>query len=219
MIKTLLLVPQIYIDSFLKRNKSDIEKHEAIQKWCLKLLKSMNYTLEVQQPYPLPHPCLLVSNHQSTYDPLMVVASFPTPLSFVSKKENAKIPIVSRWSKLMKVIFFDRESREGNISMLRQVTHLLKKDTSVLIFPEGTRSKSKNLNKFKFGSLQPAKISDVAILPVTLVNSYEISPTNKSKKSLKIIYGKPIDSSSFKEYSYEEITSRIHQEIKENLSQ
>lgn len=133
---------------------------------------------------PLDETCYLVCNHQSAFDPIMVVASYPLALSFVSKKENAKIPIIGRWSKLMRVIFFDRNSRKDNIRMLREVSRLLKEEIFVLIFPEGTRSKSKTLNPFKAGALQPATLANVPIVPVTLVMPMclIIKPLNMKKR-------------------------------------
>lgn len=205
------------MDAFFKKNKSPYKKHLAIQKWCQKLIQTLNYELEVERALPLNEPCYLVCNHQSTFDPIMVLASYNQPLSFVSKNENKKLPVVSRWSKLLNIVFFDRASREGNISMLRQVTTLLKQQYSVLIFPEGTRSKSAKLNVFQAGSLQPAKLAQIPIVPVTLINSYEFNVKNRHKKTLKIIYGSPITPDIFKTHKYQEVMAMLVDEIQQNL--
>lgn len=219
MIKALFLVLRIYVDAFVKKNKSPHEKHQAIQQWCQKLMKTLNYDLEVEMAQPLEQPCYLVCNHQSTFDPIMVLASYNQPLSFVSKIENKKLPVVGRWSKLLNIVFFDRASREGNISMLRQVTTLLKEQYSVLIFPEGTRSKSSELKVFQAGSLQPAKLAQIPIVPVTLINSYEFDVKNRRTKTLKIIYGAPIQPTIFKTHKYQEVMDIIVEQIQQNLQQ
>lgn len=217
MIRSLFLVLRIYVDAFFKRNKSPQEKHQAIQKWCQKLIKTLKYELEVELSQPLIEPCYLVCNHQSAFDPIMVLASYNQPLSFVSKIENKKLPVVGRWSKLLNIVFFDRDSREGNIGMLRQVTALLKQPYSVLIFPEGTRSKSSALKVFQAGSLQPAKLAQRPMVPVTLINSYEFNVKNRRKKTLKIIYGAPIQPDIFKTHKYQEVMDILVDQIQQNL--
>lgn len=215
-LRTLLILPQSFIEAKRVRHKSLNQRYQKTQEWSKKLLKSLGYTLEVEMKEDINEPVLLVSNHQSTFDPVMIIAGMNFPMTFVSKVENKKIPLISSWAKNLDLIYFDRSSREGNISMLRQATKMLKEKRSVLIFPEGTRSKSKHLNPFKSGSLQPAKLAQVPIVPVTLVNSYLFN--SKSKEThLKIIFDKKIEPSIFKEKTYEEIMEQIVDIIQSNL--
>lgn len=59
--------------------------------------------------------------------------------------------------------------------MLREVTRRLKKGDNILIFPEGTRSKSSKVNEFKQGSTIPAQLSKDKIVPIAIDNSYSFS--------------------------------------------
>lgn len=94
-----------------------------------------------------------------------------TPLSFISKIENESIPLLGMWAVNIGTIHFDRETREGNVHMLREVIRALKK-RNLLIFPEGTRSKSDELNEFKDKAFRPAIMAKSIIVPVTLNGAY-----------------------------------------------
>lgn len=216
-LKTLWQLPFSYLDAIRVRNKSLDIRYQHAQHWSNKILKSLGYQLEVINLVELSDPMYLVCNHQSTFDPVMVVASYPYNLTFVSKEENKKIPIISKWANNLELIYFNRKTREGNISMLRQATQKLKNNHSVLIFPEGTRSKSKVLGTLKPGALQPAKLAKQPICVVTLINSYEFNKKNSSNKTLKIVYGPIIETSIFKEKSYEEVIQMITSIMQNNL--
>lgn len=217
LLKTIGFLPLSYLDSFCSKNKDLFFRYQRAQLWSTKLLLSLNYSLEVINPIQANETYFLVCNHQSTFDPLMIVASYPNPLTFISKIENKKIPIINRWANNLEIIYFDRQSREGNISMLRQATNKLKQNQSVLIFPEGTRSKSKTLSLLKAGALQPAKLANKPICVVTLINSYEFDIKHKGHDVMKIVYGPILDASIFKEKSYEEIIEVITQQMQHNL--
>ena len=134
-------------------------KNQKAKEFSNRMIKALGYKLEVIQTVDITEPMYLVCNHQSTFDPIMVVASYPLNLTFISKIENKKIPIIKRWAEHLELIYFDRNSRQGNIQMLRQASEKLKNNHSVLVFPEGTRSKSKQLGTLKAGALQPAKLA------------------------------------------------------------
>lgn len=78
------------------------------------------------------------------------------------------MPIFGRWARNIGTIHFDRESREGNVHMLREAARELKQKKNLLVFPEGTRSKGDTMNEFKAGALLPAYLSKATIVPVAL---------------------------------------------------
>ncbi len=80
----------------------------------------------------------------------------------------------------------------------------------MLIFPEGTRSKSKTLNPFKAGALQPAKLANVPYV----FNNKQF----QHEKTLQIIYGNKLYPTICKRLSYQEISDLITREIQAKLS-
>ena len=75
------------------------------------------------------------------------------------------MPIFGRWACNIGTIHFDRESREGNVHMLREAARELKQGKNLLVFPEGTRSMGDTMHDFKAG----------ALLPVIFIQSYDRS--------------------------------------------
>ena len=108
------------------------------------------------------------------------------------------MPIFGRWARNIGTIHFDRESREGNVYMLREAARELKQKKNLLVFPEGTRSKGDTMNEFKAGALLPAYLSKATIVPVALKKAYTLDISSDHTKQLEIEYGKPIRASEYK---------------------
>lgn len=160
--------------------------------------------------------CLLVSNHQGTLDPVLVMASCSQPVYFIAKEGAGKLPVIGRWARNIETILFDRDTKEGNIYMLREALRRLKKGQIVLIFPEGTRSKQDAMNPFKPKSLQLAYMAKVPIVPITLNHSYCIDTKYKGK-DLSITYHNPISYEEYKELTEAQLSVLVHQIIEDGI--
>ena len=195
------------------------KNYRVLQRYSRKAIKAFGFELHVQGAEDLPTqgPLFFVSNHQGTLDPAPIVASCPIPLAFISKKENESIPLLGRWAQLIGTIHFDRETREGNVHMLRESARRLKQGKKLLIFPEGTRSKGDEMHAFKMGSLQPAYMGKAAIVPVTLKHCYALDEKKSHIRSISVIYGKPIPYEEYGKIKQEELLTRLHDEIQRNV--
>lgn len=119
---------------------------------------------------------LFVSNHQGDFDIPVLLASTGCPIGFVAKKELANIPLVSQWMSVMGCIFLDRENRRKQVQQIKETVENLHAGLSMVIFPEGTRSRSAEMGEFAKGSVQVAIRAGVRIVPVTLYNTYTLFP-------------------------------------------
>ena len=135
------LLPGAWITSRRASMEAWEENYRRLQNYSRKAIKALGFELvsEGTQHLPKQGPILFVSNHQGTLDPAPLVASCPLPFGFISKKENETIPLLGRWAQLIGTIHFDRETREGNVHMLRESARRLKQGKNLLIFPKGTR--------------------------------------------------------------------------------
>ena len=147
------------------------------------------------------------------------MASCPIPLAFISKKENESIPLLGRWAQLIGTIHFDRETREGNVHMLRESARRLKQGKNLLIFPEGTRSKGDEMHAFKMGSLQPAYMGKAAIVPVTLKHCYALDEKKSHIRSISVISGKPIPYEEYQGMKTTEIAAMVKGRIEDTIRQ
>lgn len=212
-------LPFAWIDGIRVRNKSFDIRYKQLQKWSYRVIHALGLTLKVEGVDLLPQdePFLLVSNHQGTLDPLILVAGCPLPMSFVSKTSNGKLPILGRWMKNIDVILFDRDRRESNIHMLREATRYLKDGRSLLIFPEGTRAMGPQMNEFKVGATQPAHLAKVKIVPVTLNNAYVLDVKHPTSKQLTLTFQAPIEVEQQQTMTQAELAIYLHDCIKANI--
>ena len=119
---------------------------------------------------------LIVSNHQGDFDIPMLLAVIRRPLAFVAKKELAHIPLVSAWMRISGCVFLDRDDRRRQVEQIRETVDKLKSGLSMVVFPEGTRSRGPEMGPFAKGSLNIAPRAGVRILPVTLRDTWTLKP-------------------------------------------
>lgn len=218
-IRILPVLPAAWLSSKIYEKKSTEQSQVRLEKWSKDALQILGYDLHVQgiENVPLNETIYFVSNHQGTMDPALILASCPVHLAFISKKENEKIPLFGRWATNIGTIHFDRESREGNVHMLREAARELKKGHNLLIFPEGTRSKGDAMNPFKAGALKPAYLAKATIVPIALQKSYVLDIKGDKTKHIGIVYGKPIRPEEYKQTDSEVLAKDIQNWIKRQV--
>ncbi len=128
---------------------------------------------------PKDRACLFVSNHQSHIDIGIFLGYIDTVKGFVSKAELSKLPIGNRWMKEIGCVFLDRADIKKSAKAINEAMQNLQNGHSMIIFPEGTRSKSSEMAEFKAGSFKLATKPKVPIVPVTIDGSYKILEDNK----------------------------------------
>lgn len=185
---------------FIKKYKSQKEAEKYIHKvasnWGKSVVNTIGVKIEVLGIENVPvENCLFVSNHQSNLDIPVLLATLNIPIGFIAKKEMEKIPIASYWMRQMKCIFMDRKNIRESIKSINQGAEYLKGGYSLVIFPEGTRSRCSKISEFKKGSTKLGIKADVPIVPVTINGTYKCLEGNNNKfqsEDVKIVIHKPI---------------------------
>lgn len=185
---------------FLKKYKSQKEEEKYVDKvarnWANSVVNTIGIKVEVLGVENMPiENCLFVSNHQSNLDIPVLLSTLDKPLGFIAKKEMTKLPIASYWMRQMKCIFMDRENIRESIKSINQGSEYLKEGYSLVIFPEGTRSKCGRIGEFKKGSTKLGIKANVPIVPVTINGTYKCLEGNNNKfygDDVKIVIHKPI---------------------------
>jgi 1-acyl-sn-glycerol-3-phosphate acyltransferase len=111
-------------------------------------------------------PCVVVANHISYFDPL-IVASY-LPLTAIAKREVASWPIVGEFVKRLGTLFVERENAQSGARVLREAIGLVRRGVSVLVFPEGTTTRGADVLPFRRGIFGAALYAGVPIVPVAL---------------------------------------------------
>lgn len=163
---------------------------------------------------------LFVSNHQGLFDILALIGFTGRPLGFIAKKEVEKIPIVSTWMGLMHGVFIDRSDRRQSVRAISQGIKSLKGGHSLVVFPEGTRSRGTNLNEFKSGSLRLATKAKVPIVPISINGTYQMLEEDNGRVKGSTIYMDILDPIYPDEYDakkHGELAEELQSTIEESL--
>lgn len=141
-----------------------------------------------------------MSNHLSNFDIPVLLAHLPVQFRWLAKAELFRIPVFGLALKRAGYIRIDRTNLRSAITSLKRAAGIIRDGVSVLVFPEGTRSRDGSLRSFKKGGFVMAMNSGVPIIPVILHGTWEIM----SKTGLRINPGNavleilpPIDVSAY----------------------
>lgn len=156
--------------------------HRVPQLWSSGILQRTKSTFRFQGEENLPSgPVLFISNHEGNFDIPSLLAYIPKPFGFISKIEVKKLPIISQWMEEMNCVFLDRSNRKSSYQSIEDTVNILKKGHSILIFPEGTRSKGGEVGDFKSGFVRIAKMANVPIVPIAIYGTSNIMEKNNNK--------------------------------------
>lgn len=185
-----------YIKKYKSKQKAEEYVYKVSSDWGKSVVNTVGIKVEILGKENIPKEnCLFVANHQSELDIPVLLASLNKPIGFIAKKEMEKIPIASYWMTEMKCIFMDRKNIRESIKSINQGAEYLKEGYSIVIFPEGTRSKSGKIGEFKKGSTKLGIKAQVPIVPITINGTYKCLEGNNNKfqgDDIKLVIHKPI---------------------------
>ncbi|KAA1040226.1 1-acyl-sn-glycerol-3-phosphate acyltransferase [Macrococcus equipercicus] len=166
-------------------------------------------------------PALFVSNHEGNFDIPVLMAAIDKPFGFVSKVEVKQIPFLHRWMMLLNCIYLDRSNRRSSLQMIKDGVQSLQEGHSVMIFPEGSRSKGHGLQEFKSGAFKLAKSAGVPVIPIAISGTAKIMEAYDSRKMVpghvQVHVFEPISPDVFKEQSLQEVAAAVQAQIKDHL--
>ena len=119
-------------------------------------------------------PYIYMPNHLSNFDIPVILSRLPVQFRWLAKAELFKIPIFGLSMKRVGYISIDRSDRDAAIESLRAAADKIRSGVSVVIFPEGTRSRDGHLKSFKKGGFVMAIDAAVPIVPVAISGTWEI---------------------------------------------
>ncbi len=126
---------------------------------------------------PLPDgPLIFASNHESALDIWVLVEQLPRIVRFVAKAELFRIPVFGWYLRLGGHVPVDRGDRAQAIASLRAAAQVVRAGTSLIVFPEGTRSRDGRIQPFKKGPFALAMEAGVPVVPVAIAGSAAVTP-------------------------------------------
>ncbi len=158
-----------------QRIKLDALLDRVVKNWAWSMLNVAGVKVEVSGLENIPTvPAVFISNHQGNFDIPILLACMGKPKGFVAKIEILKMPFIRTWMRHINCIFIDRKDARQSLTALSNSSEILEGGHSIIIFPEGTRSKSEALGEFKSGAFKMAFKTGAPLVPVSIDGSYKI---------------------------------------------
>ena len=162
-------------------SKTGDTPHKVARLWARAILTISGIDVAVKGTAHIDHgrSFIVMANHQSNFDIPVLLAHLPLQFRWLAKAELFKIPVFGRAMRYCGYISIDRSDRESAFQSLAKAAATIKDGTSVLVFPEGTRSLDGMIKSFKKGSFVLAVDAGVPILPIVINGTWSIMPKNK----------------------------------------
>ncbi|HDX6329458.1 lysophospholipid acyltransferase family protein [Campylobacter fetus] len=194
------------------------DKNRQIRRMWAKLQRFfIGYQLEVVGK-PIDEANLIIINHQSVLDIIVMEEIHPANLSWIAKKEIGKIPIIGKILTIPKMIPIDRKDPRSLPKLIKDVKDRVDNNRVIAMFPEGTRSEGDKLLKFQSGAKIIVSKLNLKVQPVLIINSRNILDTKRFKLNsglLKVIYMDLIDTSN--ETWLEETRAKMQALLDQNI--
>ncbi|HEY3360010.1 MAG TPA: lysophospholipid acyltransferase family protein [Polyangia bacterium] len=165
--------------------------------WGKTMLRMVGATVTVEgrERVDFNRPQVYMVNHQSHTDILALYASIPTPVRMLAKTQLKWIPVFGWGMAVADFVFIDRSNRERAFRTIEEAAQKIAAGSSIVVFPEGTRSRDGRLGDFKKGGFVLAQKSAVPIVPVGIVGTYGILPRHSLRlaaSDVTVRFGDPI---------------------------
>lgn len=225
----IILVLYVLLLSLFISDKKEITKPKKLylrtmQRACEFILMITGARVYVRgmEKIPTDKKFMLVMNHQSWFDAAVSLWTLRAyDVTFVMKESLMKKFVLGKYLKAVRFISLNRENpREGIKSINNCVQRITNDESSIVIFPEGTRSGGYNMGEFHNGSFKIATKSQCPIVICSLQNSWKVMrrfPFRKTNVYFDVIDVYNYD--DYKEKTTQEISDNAHNLIASNLEE
>ena len=166
--------------------------------------------------------CVMVANHLSLLDILVLFRLF-THFKWVSKLENFRVPLIGWNMHLNRYIPLRRGDKASIIKMMRACEETLDAGNSIMMFPEGTRSTTGRMRRFKTGAFELALGSKRPIQPLVIQGTADALPKRgfvlQGRHAITVRVLDPIEPESFEGASVEDLTQMVRGVIAAELGE
>lgn len=183
---------------------------------CWSCLKSLGVKIKIEGQQPNNGGYIYMYNHSSFIDVFLFGYCTNSPCTAIIAEENYRYPIWSLMLKKYKAIPIKRQNIQSAIESIKKAEELLAIGYNVCILPEGTRTITGNMKRFKKGGFHMAYNTKASIIPVGCIGAFDFKPKNRwtiSPRTITIKFGKPIDGSSYTSIGVAGLKKKTEDEI------
>jgi 1-acyl-sn-glycerol-3-phosphate acyltransferase len=187
---------------------------------CIFWIFGMKVTVKGYENIDAKKPYVFVSNHASMFDIPTVVVALRGNVNIVFKKELTRIPIWGWALKYGHFIMIDRSNARDAIESIERAAQSIRNGSSVILFPEGTRTTDGKLQTFKRGAFSLAVKAGVPVVPIIVNGTFKILPKgslNVRPANISVVLEKPISTEGLDGKSSElKLMEQVHKAIEKN---
>lgn len=220
-----VLILLFIVSLFINKEKEVKKPNKFFYWWVREVAKAVNYIggarikkIGFEKIDPNKH-YLIVNNHISNFDQMIIIDVFKDMVQCISKKSNFKAPLMGAFIHAAGFIEIDRESAfEALKAIIKAADYIEKHNCSICISPEGTRAKDLVLKAFKAGSFKIAYKAKCPIAVVSVKNTNLIHkhfPFKRTNVVIEVL--DVIEYEDFKDKNSVEVSTYAHDLIEENL--
>ena len=210
----------VIVLSFFVRSGNPLHKIARFWGKSILVVSGVKVCVKGLSNIDLSAPYIYMPNHQSNFDIPVLLGHLTVQFRWLAKKELFKIPIFGRAMRKAGYISIDRYDRESAFKSLDVAAKKIKDGVSVLIFPEGTRSRDGKIRPFKKGGFVLAIDSGVPIVPVVIKGTHAIMTKGKFRVNpghVSMVIHKPIDTSVYTRETKEALMESVRRVICDDL--
>jgi 1-acyl-sn-glycerol-3-phosphate acyltransferase len=166
--------------------------------WGL-FLAGVDLRVACRAPLP-PGPAIFAANHSSAIDIWVALAAIPRTVRFVAKAEVFRWPVFGWYMTLGGHVPVDRRDHERAVASLAEAGRIVREGTSIIVFPEGTRSRDARVHAFKKGPFVLAAEAGVPVVPVAITGAGAVTPKDLlhvHPGPVQVTFGDPVRAADF----------------------
>jgi len=186
--------------------------------WSRVILSVPGVKLDIKMRAPLDpgRPYVFMANHASMVDIWAVCVAIPASFRFIAKKQLSRIPLFGWAMSAGRFIFIDRQNAVAARRSMEEAARRIRAGQSVVIFPEGTRTRDGRLLPFKKGGFHLAIDSGAAIVPMAIRGSHDVMPRGAAlirKGTVSVEVGEPIPTAGLTTSDREALIAQVRGRI------
>jgi len=166
-------------------------------------------------------PHIYMSNHQGSYDIFALLSCLPVQFRWIAKKELFAIPIFGWAMRAANYISIDRSGKRKALESIERAANKIRGGVSVVVFPEGTRSRNGSLQPFKRGGFTLAIKSGVPIIPITINGSWDVMPRDSMRVQpggIRVSIDSAIQTTSLSLRERDVLMEKVKETLEKNLA-